>query len=1195
MDMKDLLIALAALAGSGLAAVAAHFLADAMRLGEMAGRIALTTFLVVLSVSVCWLGGWMPRLGVDLSGGVVMVWEIDDAKTQDKTITSENLKAPLTRRLNPGGIKELTIRPFGEKRIEIIIPRAEREELEQLKKLITQAGFLEFRILADPQVDFGPIKLATANSNIAEKIVHNETGKPVGQWVKVGREEPGPKDKDTKVALPYRQYVLGEIIRDAKTGRVITDAEKEVIRAEVEAQTGKTQQTKKKDNAFTRALDAALRKRGVEDLEILVLIDEFNVKGTDLAKASLGYGESGDPEIDFEMNAEGALKFGGLTGSNLPKGNQFRSLCIILDNNLISSAHIQSVITDRGRITGRFSKQEVEYMVNLLMAGRLPAVLRDQPISQEEISPLLGQDTIDKGRWAVVISLAAVIVFMVGYYNFAGAVASFALLLNLLFTVALMILFKARLTLPGMAGLVLTVGMSVDANVLIYERIRDELNSGTGLRMAIRNGFARALSAIVDGNVTTILTAVVLYVIGTDTIRGFAVTTILGIATSMFTAIYVARLVFDVWEKKGWLPSLSFHQIFGKLDVDFFAIRWQMIGFSMVLIVAGLIIAVLRGDNMLDTDLSGGYSIQILTKSEMTPDQVRQAVEKEFPNSTVTGMRVTKLENRVYKIDVPIIRTTEQGGRWKPVDIDHYPTFEELVAFVAKDELPRTKIGTGSPVLPSGTAVTEILLAKKVFPDQLATRTMSYAFESEKPAAAAIVPAVPLRPMTPGTGPVPAPTPPLPMPAPGKEPPPAKTTPEVPEPKGTEEPKATPPEPKATPEGKPAKEPENKQARRSGLSTPVLFQEPAADPKAAPPAEPKNDPEAKTPADPKAEIPPVETPAPVSPAPVGPLPTAPGPMSPAPMTPGVDTTHFRSTFKLTLGDAKNLDDTVRGNLSKINRDTLKVEFEQAARAGLGVSNLDIELETLDRSNETAARGSADWTVTLPLGKEDGTQVMEAFQKDYMSQVVFPSSSEIGGAVAGNTQGLAIAALIISWIGMIAYLWFRFQKIMYGIAAVVALVHDVLIALFGLAISVYLAPYLGFLQMEDFKISLAVIAALLTIVGYSVNDTIVIFDRIREVRGKLPVLTIDMVNDSINATMSRTILTSLTVFMVVLILYFFGGAAIHAFAFTMVVGVIAGSYSTIYIAAPLLLMFEEAEGTGPSKAPPSAPRPERVPV
>jgi SecD/SecF fusion protein len=173
-------------------------------------------------------------------------------------------------------------------------------------------------------------------------------------------------------------------------------------------------------------------------------------------------------------------------------------------------------------------------------------------------------------------------------------------------------------------------------------------------------------------------------------------------------------------------------------------------------------------------------------------------------------------------------------------------------------------------------------------------------------------------------------------------------------------------------------------------------------------------------------------------------------------------------------------------------------------------------------------------------------------------------------VATNTQYLAFYALVASWALIILYLWIRFQGVAFGLAAVIALIHDVLIMLGAIAFSYYLAPYFGWLLIDPFKVNLPIIAAFLTIIGYSVNDTIVVFDRIREVRGKDPNMTPEMINLSINQTMSRTILTSLTVFMVVVVLYFFGGQALRGFSFALIVGVVTGTYSSIYVAAPILL-------------------------
>jgi SecD/SecF fusion protein len=214
-----------------------------------------------------------------------------------------------------------------------------------------------------------------------------------------------------------------------------------------------------------------------------------------------------------------------------------------------------------------------------------------------------------------------------------------------------------------------------------------------------------------------------------------------------------------------------------------------------------------------------------------------------------------------------------------------------------------------------------------------------------------------------------------------------------------------------------------------------------------------------------------------------------------------------------------------------------------------------------------------WTIRLALPPQEAGAVFDVAKSTLASQPFFPASNSIGGAVAGSTRTQAIFAIIASWALIILYLWIRFQGVAFGLAAVIALIHDVLVMLGAIAFSFWLAQIPGFrefLFVDQFKINLPIIAAFLTIIGYSVNDTIVVFDRIREIRGKDPYLTRKMVNDATNQTLSRTIITSLTVFMVVVVLYWAGGPALRGFSFALTFGVLTGTYSSIYVAAPILL-------------------------
>ena len=219
-----------------------------------------------------------------------------------------------------------------------------------------------------------------------------------------------------------------------------------------------------------------------------------------------------------------------------------------------------------------------------------------------------------------------------------------------------------------------------------------------------------------------------------------------------------------------------------------------------------------------------------------------------------------------------------------------------------------------------------------------------------------------------------------------------------------------------------------------------------------------------------------------------------------------------------------------------------------------------------------------WNVILVGTTADAQKVAAGLGDVLLNSPFFPSSSTIGGAVAANTQVQALTAILVSLAGIVAYLWFRFHKVIFGLAAVAAVVHDVLVTLGMLAASYYLATYLPFMQfllIDPFKINLTIVAAFLTIIGYSLNDTIVIFDRIREVRGKSPDLTADQVNLSINQTLSRTILTTMTTLIVVVVLYIGGGDGLRAFSFALIVGLSAGTYSTVFIASPVLLWLHDS--------------------
>ena len=1018
---------------------------------------------------------WPPKLGIDLKGGVILIYELKsgelpgrvgedagdsggllEAEGDEDDVDMNGLITALSRRLNPTGTKEIVIRPYGDRQVEIIIPDVDEVEIEQAKRMITEAGALEFRIVANPIDHTSIIDLARERAqdpNVAlAQTVRDEDNNAVGFWALVGREDNAIRGN----VKPLKLEVLGSTIRDAETGRWITTRAVDELENEIVVP----------ENAYPAEnqpgrFERWLAREGIEDVQILMAIDDpYNITGSDLGNVSPGADEYGAPAVHFSMEGRGATKMRNLTANNLPDEdrNLERQLGILLDDVLLSAPVIRSTISDQGIIQGRFTQEEVDFLVEILRAGSLPAALEEEPISENKIGAILGADTIVKGSYAMVVSMILVLVFILFYYRFSGIVACVALLANLLLIIAMMILISATLTLPGLAGLVLTVGMSVDANVLIYERIREELNRGAALRMAIRNGFSRATTTIVDANVTTLITAVVLYVIGTDQIRGFSVTLILGILMSMFTAIFWARVVFDIAERKRWITKLNMMQMLGATQIDF--MRWWKPAAAASLVVMAISIGAVaaRQERIFDIDFLGGTSLHVQLREPMEVAAVRQKLDAAFEEVTVEGASVSysltqmdvadEPDNTMFKIDS---------------SIPEVERLQEIVQEALVNEQGQTLLAT-------------------------------YELEAEV--------------LGPSDG----------DPAPNRQS--SRNAPE-----DDEQTRRVLPRRSDLP-------PSNVLALADDAGL-LLAQ---AGPKAK-----KSDAED------------------------GEEPAANATPAPAATRPALRTTRARLTFA-----------------HEIAPDSLRQELRGAAE------ELEVPLSVIQiLGTEKTDEGHQVHTVALGATQETTTRLLNHLEQRFDGLPVWPSSSKIGSQVAGDTQAMAIAALLASLVGIIAYLWIRFQRVMYGLAAVAALIHDVVITLGAIALSFWVADALGFLLIEEFKISLSVVAALLTVIGYSLNDTIVIFDRIREVRGKSPDLDGAMINTSVNQTLSRTLLTSFTTLIVVVVLYIMGGQGIHGFAFTLLVGIIAGTYSTVFIASPILLWMSQGKKDETVMAKPTA--------
>ena len=572
--------------------------------------------------------------------------------------------------------------------------------------------------------------------------------------------------------------------------------------------------------------------------ETLVLETDSALTGDMLVDATTEFSQQGfgQPYVSLEFNEDGGDIFANVTATNVGK-----RLAVVLDGEVYTAPVIRERIpSGRAQITGNFSVQEAKDIALILRAGALPAPVN--VIEERSVGPALGKDSVQKGINAIIMGGICVLAFMAIYYLIAGVIADLALVLNILIITGALSYFGATLTLPGIAGLVLTIGMAVDANVLIFERIREESRLGKSLRAAIHAGYDKAFWTILDANVTTLITALILFQFGTGPVRGFATTLSIGIIASMFTALVVTRLVMDLITKSNTtMKTLPMLQFFSQPNIPFVKIRKIMYGVSILVIILGMSLFVQRGPKNYGIDFTGG-----------TLQQFR---------------------------------------------------FQEVVP---------------------------------------------------------------------------------------------------------------------------------------------------------------------------------------------------------------------------VGDVRN----ILGGI------------------GLGES----AIQQFGEGKEVIIRSFSGKTEEIVTGLKEkyGDGSFEVMRVE-----------TVGPAVGADLRQAAIKALIFAMVGICLYISFRFE-FRFAITAIIALAHDVLVTL-------------GMIALMGREISLPVIAALLTIVGYSINDTIVLFDRIREDRKFMRKASQEeIINTSINQTLSRTVITSLTTLLVVLALFIFGGKVINDFSFVLLVGIVVGTYSSIFIASPLLI-------------------------
>ena len=356
-------------------------------------------------------------------------------------------------------------------------------------------------------------------------------------------------------------------------------------------------------------------------------------------------------EVSMVMNATGARTWARMTADNIG-----RSIAIVLDGYVYSAPRVNGEIEGgRSSITGQFTIQEAKDLANVLKSGKLPAPARI--IQDTVVGPSLGQESINAGMMSFILAFILVLIYMVFYYHTAGMVAGIALICNLFFLLGVLVSFGAVLTLPGIAGIVLTMGMAVDANVIIYERVKEELRAGKGLALSLKEGFKNAMSAIIDGNLTTLITGIVLFIFGTGPVQGFATTLIIGILTSLFCAIFITRLIFSAMLNKG--KNIRFSNRYTEnclahTHVNFISMRKISYIISGLLILATVVSLATRGLSY-GVDFSGGRAFVVRFDQPVTANEVRSALHPVFEGTSYEVKQFGK-ENQMrivtqYKYD----------------------------------------------------------------------------------------------------------------------------------------------------------------------------------------------------------------------------------------------------------------------------------------------------------------------------------------------------------------------------------------------------------------------------------------------------------------------------------------------------------------------------------------------------------------
>jgi SecD/SecF fusion protein len=800
-----------------------------------------------------------------------------------------------------------------------------------------------------------------------------------------------------------------------------------------------------------------------------VVLHTGQAKDWRLVRSSPGQDQQGRRAIDFELDERGGLLFSRVTGKN-----KERPLCILLDNLAVSAPNIQSQIYTRGQITGSFTSTEVDDMVNKLNAGSLPARLIEQPISVKTIGPSIGADNRDRGIKAGIIGVVGVIIVMLVYYTLAGSIADMAMLMNILFVLAIMAGLRATFTLPGIAGMILTIGMTVDANVLIFERIREEQKKGASLAIAIKNGYERAFSAIFDSNVTTILTAAILYWVASEEIKGFAITLILGLSSSLFTALFVTRATFD-WLLKHKIikKHLIMMHLIQTPKIDWMRYRPVFFVLSGIVTIGGLAVFFSRGNEKYDIEFTGGTSVQVNFKKGVSLDrqQVENIIHKkgeELKNEAIASSTIYSVgtTGRQYEINT---RETNKTIASITLPDGNQMTADQVAEAIGRAQI-KERAELGNLVITGAGRNFDIRTSQNN--QQIVTDILASAFpdaDISQPKVDQVVNNVVLaafgdmleiqQNLEPNIVSVERITDTITQDHPGLL------------------------------------------DFLGGVAIKCDIQKPAS--------------------------------------------------------PVAIDQRFRSLrFKPDMREMTWYQYKILGPQYR--------PFD---------SNAPVNSFIYVSAEPEAAVSQLPQDVFNQFAENEKAKVLTAAELE----TSLPQVTQIAPSVGKESERQALVAIVLSLIAILLYLAFRFGDLRYGFGGVVTLAHDTCATLGAFSVCTFVAATaIGqVLLIGDFKIDMTIVAAFLTLLGYSINDSIVIYDRIRENKRK-GTLTAQLINNSINECMSRTILTSTTTLIVLLIMYIFAGKGLRGFNFTMVFGVIIGTYSSVAISAPILLLRAKAK-------------------